>query len=209
MDSDQFAKIACGSRQFARSGAKCAQNWLICVELRAERLVPGGEVFTPTPAEMPDRQRTMLAYARKAKWEVVHLHSAARGRKGGPIEGLEPLADEPVFSVPTGTNVNSSALLRWARTQSDAVFYLMGFAVSEIVLPTLATGLEHGLRMVMVSDALADSANEAWRARERAHAIASKFGFIAARSTSELISGSAGRVIRIEDFRREGKRGWQ
>jgi nicotinamidase-related amidase len=174
-----------------------AKPCLVCVELRAERATPGALFYAPGAGDILQKLDALLSHARRNAWEVVHVQSRARRGTGGPIEGLEPLADEAVFQTESGAAFQSASLL----TRSKALHF-MGFAACEIILPAMVTGMGRGLRMVVVEDAVASSRHERWPASRVVAFVKRRLGPFAARNTAEVINGRAvANVVRMDDFR--------
>jgi nicotinamidase-related amidase len=183
--------------------------WLVCVEMRAERATPGALFYAPGAGDILQRLDALLAHARGNAWEVVHVHSRARRGMGGPIAGLEPQVNEAVFQMDFGSAFESAGLLGRAKGQACAALHFMGFAASEIILPTIVAGVGRGLRVAVVGDAVASSRHERWQASRVVAFVRRRLGPFAAPSTADLIAGrSAANVVRMEDFRweRDGER---
>ena len=80
-----------------------ASRWLICMEAQGLHFSPGEDASAPLLYAKVETCRRLLSYARKNRWQVVHVHQRLE-KSGGeltpdlrPIEGLEPLPRERVY----------------------------------------------------------------------------------------------------------------
>jgi len=99
--------------------------------------------------------RRMLDHARDGGWRVVHVHSRnpdpAHAR---PINGLEPLATEPVL-YRSGLSAFSNRAFREMVEGGRAVeLVLIGYSMTSALVGTALIAYEEALSVVMVEDAI-------------------------------------------------------
>ena len=78
---------------------------------------------------------------------------------GAPIEGLRPLVSEPVYfrrGLSAFANPGFTAELRGAR---GADVYLIGFSLADTCLATALAGVDEGLSLTLVEDAVGATRN--------------------------------------------------
>lgn len=152
------------------------QRWLICLDLQRDYVIPGRPRYAAGNAEVAAACARVLGSARDEGWRVVHSQFRAdattvRPRQlfDAPIEGLRPLISEPVFfrdGLSAFANPAFAAELRRAR--GDEVF-LIGFSLADTCLATALAGVDAGLSLTLVEDAV--GASEAVDAGEVVRAI--------------------------------------
>ncbi|HVN01755.1 MAG TPA: isochorismatase family protein [Caulobacteraceae bacterium] len=132
-----------------------ASRWLICMDLQREYVVPGRPRYAPGNSEVVASCARVVAMAREDGWRIVHsqLHPA-EGMFGAPIEGLRPLISEPVFfrrGLSAFANPAFASELRCARGEE---VYLIGFSLADTCIATALAGIDEGLSLTLVEDAL-------------------------------------------------------
>ncbi|HEY2706539.1 MAG TPA: isochorismatase family protein [Caulobacteraceae bacterium] len=145
-----------------------ASQWLICMDLQREYVVPGRPRYAPKNVEVASACARVLAQARTDGWRVVHsqLHDGQSPAEplsmfGAPIEGLRPLISEPVFfrrGLSAFANPAFASELRGARGED---VYLIGFSLSDTCVATTLAGLDEGLRISLIEDAVGAGATPA------------------------------------------------
>jgi nicotinamidase-related amidase len=138
-----------------------ARRWLVCLDLQRDYVVPGRPRYAPANAAVAAACARVLELARDDGWRVVHSQLRAdnaalwpRELFGAPIEGLRPLISEPVFfhhGLSAFTNPSFAAELRGAR--GDEVF-LIGFSLADTCLATALAGVDEGLSLTLLEDAV-------------------------------------------------------
>lgn len=147
----------------ARSSAWPGPNrpWLVCLDLQRDHVVPGRPRYAAENSEIAATCARVLSFGRDEGWRIVHSQlrekdTAAwpRGLFHAPIEGLRPLISEPVFfrqGLSAFTNPAFAAELRLAR---DADVFLIGFSLADTCLATALAGVDAGVSLVLVEDAI-------------------------------------------------------
>jgi nicotinamidase-related amidase len=135
--------------------------WLICLDLQRDYVVPGRPRYAAENALVAAACARVLRHARGAGWRIIH--SQRRRDDGGewprqlfsaPIEGLRPLISEPVFfrrGLSAFADPGFAAELRAAR--GDEVF-LVGFSLVDTCLATVMAGVDEGLSLTLLEDAI-------------------------------------------------------
>ena len=142
--------------------------WLICLDLQRDHVVPGRPRYAAENAQVAAACVRVLGQARDAGWRIVHSQlrhddSAGWPRElfSAPIEGLRPLISEPVFfrgGLSAFANPAFAAELRRAR--GDEVF-LIGFSLADTCLATALAGVDEGLSLTLLEDAVGAGATPA------------------------------------------------
>ena len=136
-------------------------SWLICLDLQRDHVVPGRPRYAAENAQVAAACVRVLGNARDAGWRIVHSqlrHDDAagwpRGLFSAPIEGLRPLITEPVFfrrGLSAFADPAFAAEMRAAR--GDEVF-LVGFSLADTCLATVMAGVDEGLSLTLIEDAI-------------------------------------------------------
>ena len=154
--------------------------WLICLDLQRDYVVPGRPRYAAANTDVAATCAQVLSLAREEGWRIVHsqVRSPAptpwpRELFGAPIEGLRPLISEPVYfrrGLSAFTDPGFAAELRAAR---GAEVYLIGFSLADTCLATVLAGVDEGLSLTLVEDAV--GASEALPSAELARAVLRPF----------------------------------
>jgi nicotinamidase-related amidase len=154
--------------------------WLICLDLQRDYVVPGRPRYAAANTEVAATCAQVLSLAREEGWRIVHSQVRAhaptpwpRELFGAPIEGLRPLISEPVYfrrGLSAFTDPGFAAELRAAR---GAEVYLMGFSLADTCLATVLAGVDEGLSLTLVEDAV--GASEELAAADVARAVLKPF----------------------------------
>jgi nicotinamidase-related amidase len=141
--------------------ADSRRSWLICLDLQRDYVVPGRPRYSVANTEVAAICARVLAMAREDGWRVVHSQYRAEAAApwprelfGAPIEGLRPLVSEPVYfrrGLSAFANPGFTAELRCAR---GADVYLIGFSLSDTCLATALAGVDEGLSLTLIEDAV-------------------------------------------------------
>jgi nicotinamidase-related amidase len=135
--------------------------WLVCLDLQRDYVVPGRPRYAAENAEVAAICAEVLSFARDEGWRIVHSQlredDAAlwpRDLFRAPIEGLRPLVSEPVFfrqGLSAFGNPGFAAELSLARGKE---VFLIGFSLADTCLATALAGVDAGLRLALVDDAI-------------------------------------------------------
>jgi nicotinamidase-related amidase len=135
--------------------------WLVCLDLQRDYVVPGRPRYAAENAQVAAACVRVLAHARDAGWRIVHSQLRRDGGGGwprqlfsAPIEGLRPLISEPVFfrhGLSAFADAGFASELRAAR--GDEVF-LIGFSLVDTCLATVMAGVDEGLSLTLLEDAV-------------------------------------------------------
>ena len=141
-----------------------SQRWLICLDLQRDYVIPGRPRYAAANAHVAVACATVLELARDEGWRIVHSQFRAeatdlRRRElfGAPIEGLRPLISEPVFfRGGRSAFANPAFAAELARARGDEVF-LIGFSLADTCLATALAGVDAGLTLTLLEDAVGAS----------------------------------------------------
>jgi len=138
-----------------------SRPWLVCLDLQRDYVVPGRPRYAAENAEIAATCARVLGYARDENWRIVHSQlrddeTAAWPRDlfHAPIEGLRPLISEPVFfrqGLSAFGSPGFAAELRLARGKD---VFLIGFSLADTCLATALAGVDAGVSMIFVEDAV-------------------------------------------------------
>jgi nicotinamidase-related amidase len=144
-----------------RSLRSAPRRWLVCLDLQRDYVVPGRPRYTVGNADVAATCARVLGLARDQGWRIVHSQvreeestSWPRELFRAPIEGLRPLITEPVFfrrELSAFANAGFASELRAAR---GAEVYLIGFSLADTCLATALAGVDEGLSLTLVDDAI-------------------------------------------------------
>jgi nicotinamidase-related amidase len=139
--------------------------WLVCLDLQRDHVVPGRPHYAAANADVAAICGEVLGFARDEGWRVVHSQlredDAApwpRDLFHAPIEGLRPLISEPVFfrqGLSAFANPAFAAELALARGKD---VFLIGFSLANTCLATALAGVDAGLSLILVEDAIGEGA---------------------------------------------------
>lgn len=130
---------------------------LLCLDLQREQ----AEALAPEESVgCIGECRRVLRHARKAGWQVAHLHRQAQtiaclSEPSRPIEGLEPLPREAVFHRDQPSAFASKPFRDYIARLGDPRLIVIGFSLDASVLFTAVTGSELGVPITLVRGALA------------------------------------------------------
>jgi nicotinamidase-related amidase len=136
------------------------RRWLICLDLQRDYVIPGRPRYAPANAEVAEACARVLGRGRDEGWRVVHSqHRADPASRGGglfdaPIEGLRPLLTERVFfrsGLSAFADPGFAAELKAAR---DDEVVLIGFSLCDTCLATALAGVDAGLSLTLLEDAI-------------------------------------------------------
>jgi len=135
--------------------------WLICLDLQRDCVIPGRPRYDAGNAEVAAVCARVLALARCEGWRIVHSqvrdgHAPLAPAQGfhSPIEGLRPLIAEPMYfrrGLSAFANPEFGAEMLAAR--GERVF-LIGFSLADSCLATALAGIDAGLRLTLIEDAV-------------------------------------------------------
>jgi hypothetical protein len=129
--------------------------WLVCVEAQRLHFAPDqGEIAAGLYPKV-EACRRLLAHARAARWQVVHVHRRRRDTPPGrfdpelrPIEGLEPLPTERVYIRDAARSLALKDDLCWQdvlacdRAQLLVVGHISARGIVELTSAAPAIGVE-------------------------------------------------------------------
>jgi nicotinamidase-related amidase len=135
--------------------------WLVCIDLQRDHVVPGRPRYVARNADVAAMCAEVLGFARDEGWRIVHSQWREedttpwpRELFQAPIEGLRPLISEPVFfrqGLSAFANPAFASELRQARGKE---VYLIGFSLADTCLATALAGVDAGLSLILVEDAV-------------------------------------------------------
>jgi nicotinamidase-related amidase len=133
-----------------------ASRWLICMDLQREYVVPGRPRYAAENEKVVAACARVLTMAREDGWRIVHsqLHPAERGMFGAPIEGLRPLISEPVFFRRGLSAFANPAFASELRGALGEEVYLIGFSLADTCIATALAGIDEGLALTLIEDAV-------------------------------------------------------
>jgi nicotinamidase-related amidase len=135
--------------------------WLVCLDLQRDHVVPGRPRYAAENAEVAATCARVLGFARDEGWRVVHSQwrdddSSAWPRDlfHAPIEGLRPLISESVFFRQGLSAFGNPAFASELRLARDKEVFLIGFSLADTCLATALAGVDAGIALVLVEDAI-------------------------------------------------------
>ena len=150
--------------------AKGAEPWLVCVETQRLHFAPEDGPGHADFCSKVESCRRMLAYARRNRWCVVHVHRRRPGTPLGasapelrPIDGLAPLPIERVYLRDAARSVGlvDDPFWRDARAARGAPMLMVGHLSARVIVEIASTAAETGLELSMVEDAVWRRASDA------------------------------------------------
>lgn len=164
-----------GSTSYWRGAGR---PWLICLDLQRDHVVPGRPHYAAANADVAATCARVLQIARGDGWRVVHSqfradHPGLQARFGAPIEGLRPLITEPVFFRRGLSAFANPAFASDLGAARGAEVYLIGFSLADTCLATALAGVDAGLSLTLLEDAV--GAGETPTAAEVARAVLKPF----------------------------------
>ena len=134
------------SGMWRRGGAR--ERLLVCLDLQQSSVSKQGTEHCLVNC------RRVLAHARRCGWPVVHVHSKnACPDEARPIDGLEPLASEPVVYRP-GVSAFSSRAFRQMVARLAGELVIIGYSMSSSCLATAMVAYDNDLAVTLVEDAV-------------------------------------------------------
>ena len=98
--------------------------------------------------------RRVLSHARHSRWRVVHVHARnACPDQARPIDGLEPLASEPLV-YRSGVSAFSSRAFRQLVAGLACELVIIGYSMSSSCLATAMVAYDNDLAVTLVEDAV-------------------------------------------------------
>lgn len=138
-----------------------SRPWLVCLDLQRDYVVPGRPRYVAENAGIAATCARVLGFARDEGWRIVHSQLLQdetapwpRDLFHAPIEGLRPLISEPVFfrqGLSAFGNPGFAAELKLARGKD---VFLIGFSLADTCLATALAGVDAGVSMILVEDAV-------------------------------------------------------
>jgi nicotinamidase-related amidase len=131
---------------------------LLCLDLQREQAEAAG--MDPEDASRCVEQcRRVLRHARKAGWQVAHVHRhdgtvSCLSEPSRPIEGLEPHPREPVFYRERPSAFSSAPFRDFIARLGDPRLIVVGFSLHASVLFTAVAGHELGAPITVVRGAV-------------------------------------------------------
>ena len=144
------------------------RRWLICLDLQRDYVVPGRPRYAVENAQVAAACVRVLGHARDAGWRIVHSQ-LRQGDSGGwprelfsaPIEGLRPLITEPVFFRRGLSAFGDSGFAAEMRAARGHDVFLIGFSLADTCLATVMAGVDEGLSLTLLEDAVGAGATPA------------------------------------------------
>jgi len=138
--------------------------WLICLDLQRDYVVPGRPRYSLANTEVAATCARVLGLARDEGWRVVHSQYRSQAAApwprelfGAPIEGLRPLISEPVYFRKGLSAFANPGFAQEMRLAHGAEVYLIGFSLADTCLATTLAGVDEGLSLTLVEDAVGAS----------------------------------------------------
>jgi nicotinamidase-related amidase len=157
-----------------------SRPWLICLDLQRDYVVPGRPRYAAANTDVAAACARVLDLARDEGWRIVHSQLRYEATAlwpgelfGAPIEGLRPLISEPVYFRRGLSAFASQGFAAELRAARDADVYLIGFSLTDTCLATVLAGVDQGLSLTLVEDAV--GASEELAATDIARAILKPF----------------------------------
>jgi len=126
------------------------ERLLVCLDLQR-----GSQPDGRAPDGCLVNCRRVLAHARREGWRVVHIHSknpdagAAR-----PIDGLEPLLNEPVLYRSGLSAFSNRAFQEMIEGRRSVELVIIGYSMTASLVGTALIAYEEALSVTMVEDAI-------------------------------------------------------
>lgn len=140
------------------------ERWLICMEAQNLHFSPQEDGSATSLYAKVETCRRLLSYARRNRWQVVHIHRRPEHAGGltpdlRPIEGLEPLPRERVyFRGPSRPlTLQEDPFWRDAAGSPGAEALTIGHMTDRSAQVVTEAADDRGIRIMLVADAL-------WRA---------------------------------------------
>ncbi len=143
----------------------CPPAAVVCLDLQRARM--SGAISPVSATRTAEACRQVLKRARRARWPILHIHRREPDvDEARPIQGLEPLASEPIY-VRSGPSAFSHPTFAQAALALGGPLALIGFSLCDSVLATAFAGVERKLPIEILQDAVAINAHD-----ERAQRLA-------------------------------------
>jgi nicotinamidase-related amidase len=160
------------------------RRWLICLDLQRDYVIPGRPRYAAANADVAQACAYVLGVARDEGWRVLHSQhrderapAFPRGLFDAPIEGLRPLVSEPVFFRSGLSAFADPAFAGELKAARDDEVFLIGFSLADTCLATALAGVDAGLSLTLLEDAV--GASDGLEAAEVARTILKPFVRIA------------------------------
>lgn len=147
-----------------RRPARDIGPWLLCLDLQREFVVDGRPLCSPGVEDRVEVCRELIAFARQARWPVVHVH---RRRDSGlfsehsefsrPVAGLEPLASEALYVRSQLSAFAAPGLRRLAPPTPGTRVVLAALSLDNACVATVLQGSDIGLKITVAEDAIGAS----------------------------------------------------
>ena len=176
------------SGMWRRGGAR--ERLLVCLDLQQSSVSAQGT------GRCVVNCRRVLSHARHSRWKVVHVHSRnACPDEARPIDGLEPLASEPLV-YRTGVSAFSSRAFRQLVAGLACELVIIGYSMSSSCLATAMVAYDNDLAVTLVEDAVSATPLDAVT-RDALEVVSRQIArpFVGLTSTSDLL-GEA-RLLRV------------
>jgi nicotinamidase-related amidase len=135
--------------------------WLVCLDLQRDYVVPGRPHYAAENAEVASTCAHVLGFARDEGWRIVHSQLREedatpwpRDLFHAPIEGLRPLISEPVFFRQGLSAFGNPAFAAELRLARGTEVFLIGFSLADTCLATALAGVDAGVSLALVEDAV-------------------------------------------------------
>jgi nicotinamidase-related amidase len=169
---------------------------LLCLDLQREQ-AEAAALGPEDAARCVEECRRVLRHARKAGWQVAHLHRQARtiaclSEPSRPIQGLEPLPREAVFYRDQPSAFASAPFRDYVSRLGDPRLIVIGFSLDAAVLFTAVTGCELGVPITLVQGAIAAPSSRGFGGEVMEGVLLSVLGsFVEVVSADQLVQATA------------------
>lgn len=174
--------------------------WLICLNLQREYVTPGRPLHAPHGEAVAAVAQSCIRAARARGWRVSHIQTrrpplANEKFFARPIEGLEPIPSEAVFSTAQRSALSHADLCARLREARPDQVYLIGFSLAHDGLATMFHALDIGLPLRVVEGAMGSPALGDRSAADIDRAALAIAASMSALATPEEVMGAASATV--------------
>lgn len=137
---------------------------LLVLDIQCEFIRPDGTYRIESIAPSLENCRTMLDFARENKWEIVHMrHENPKAQQTEyfaegsewvkPIEGFEPLDNEPAFTKQQFSSFTDDDFSNFMKQHKQSEVYVIGYNLRLCCMRTIKDASKEGFTIHFVADA--------------------------------------------------------
>jgi nicotinamidase-related amidase len=130
---------------------------LLCLNLQSDYTNPASALCVDNAADIIRSIQHALAFARRERWPIVHMHSRAPNlcvARGNSIMGIEPRADEPVLFKKRYSALRQEELMTFLRDMRIDTTYVVGFALALDCVATAYDAIDFGVPLTCIEQAM-------------------------------------------------------